>query len=338
MSRFNEIGSDFWNTEKTNTEFFLSGRTAEEYIIRDILETRIIKSALLPSLCCYTMIEPFLRNNIPVNFYDVISDDGLRAVLPEKRDNEILLYLDYFGYGRVKGLETVKDWDVTIEDCTHSWIRKNGTDADYSFISFRKWTGFTAIARADKKNERFVIKQDNEQSIRYEKNRKKAMELKRDFLEYGVGVKESYLTQFQCAEELLASDYIGYRPAYESLVQLLSLNENAIRKKRRWNSRVLYEGLKDIKQIKFLIAELSDLDVPLNVPVLIENGLRNKLRRYLIDHDIYCPIHWPLSELHTISMNAKEIYDKEISLVCDQRYNTSDMKREVRLIKSFFRC
>lgn len=334
----NEIGSDFYDLERTNTEFFLSGRTAEEYIIRDILETQVIESALLPSFCCHTMIEPFQRHGIPVRFYDVIFDDKLKIRLPEKREGEVLLYLDYFGYSRITGLENVNDWDVTIEDCTHSWMSGKTSDADYSFVSYRKWSGFTAIARADKKNGRFLIMQKDRQNLPFENHRKMAMRLKKDFLEHKVGCKQDYFAQFQWAEEKLEADYVGYRPTYDSLMRLLSLDTAAIKAKRRRNAQVIYDALREVNGIKFMFPNISESDVPFHVPVLIENRLRNKLRKYLIDNRIYCPIHWPLSVFHTISAEAKEIYDKELSFVCDQRYGRKDMEREALVIKDFFRC
>ena len=64
----NEIGSEFWKENKKylneNERLFLSGRTALDAIIKDSKKEHIIKSALLPSYCCHTMIEPFLRNDI----------------------------------------------------------------------------------------------------------------------------------------------------------------------------------------------------------------------------------------------------------------------------------
>ncbi len=330
-----EIGSDFYNADKTNTEFFLSGRTAEEFIIRDMMETHVIKSVLFPSLCCYTMIEPFIRHSIPVRFYDVIYNGKLRALLPKKRDCEALFYLDYFGYDRILGLETVDDWDITIEDCTHSWLYRTRSDADYSFVSYRKWTGLTAIAKAEKKNGKFLVKPDDIQNTFYVDYRKKAMDLKRKFLEQDVGYKEEYLRLFQQAEKLLEQDYIGYRPSYESLMQLLSLDVDTLKKKRRENAKVLYEGIKDVKQIRPLFSTMSDTDVPCHVPILVENGLRDELQRYLIDNKVYCPLHWPLTKSHAISVEAKKLYEKELSLICDQRYDKTHMEREVQLIRKF---
>ena len=60
------------------------------------------------------------------------------------------------------------------------------------------------------------------------------------------------------------------------------------------------------------------------------------LRKYLIEQQIYCPVHWPISNLHQISERAKEIYHIELSLVCDQRYGKSDMDRMAKALNNFF--
>lgn len=332
-----EIGSDFFKVEKNNTVFLLSGRTAEDYIIRDILETHTIKNVLMPSLCCHTMIEPFIRNGMSVSFYDVVYEDGLKAVLPEKRNCEVLFYLDYFGYGGTTGLKNAKNWDVTIEDCTHSWLIKDVSEADYSFISYRKWSGFSAVAKAVKRDGKFNTNIPNKWHGKYETLREDAMQLKEEFIERNIGNKEDYLEKFDQAEELLESDYLDYTPSYASLINLLEQDTEMIKKQRRKNAKVLLDGIRGIDGIKPLFPILGELSVPLNVPVLILDGQRDRLRKYMIENEIYCPVHWSLSDMHEISEAAKKIYDEILSLICDQRYGTDDMEREVEVIRDFYR-
>jgi len=332
-----EIGSDFWNIEgNKNTAFFLAGRTAEEYIIRDILKEKRIISALLPSLICHTMIEPFLRNGVSVRFYDVLHENGLKAVLPERKENEAILFLDYFGYGQITGLERVHEWDVTIEDCTHSWMSKEISDADYSYISYRKWTGFTAISNARRRKGAFSIQRFDKQHDEYEKLRYAAIFHKKEYLENGTGKKDKYLDEFTRAEELLSRDYVDYAPTKDSLENLITMDKDFIREQRRTNAQILIEGLKDVEGIEFLFPKIRSYDVPLNVPVFVKDGLRDELRKFLIKKDIFCPVHWPLSKMHIISGRAKEMYDGELSLVCDQRYKAEDIKREVAVIRDFY--
>lgn len=330
-----EIGSDFYNICKTNKVFFLSGRTAEEFIIRDLLDANKVSYALLPSYCCHTMIEPFLRHKIKVRFFDVIYLEGkLKAVLPEPYEDEVILYLDYFGYGPIGGLEDVGKWKNRIEDCTHSWLCKGESTASYSFCSYRKWTGLAGIAAARKKGN-FSIYAENKINYAYEKARISAMDRKRACLEKGNGRKEGYLKLFKEAETLLEKDYKGYRPSYRSMEAFMSADFGYVKKKRRENAKVLYDELCGIEGLFFMFPKMEDSDVPLHVPILLAPDIRNGLRDWLTGQGIYCPVHWPLSDMHVISPDAKKLYDMELSLVCDQRYGIEDMKREADGVKEF---
>ena len=71
------------------------------------------------------------------------------------------------------------------------------------------------------------------------------------------------------------------------------------------------------------------------VPVLVPYGKRDELRKYLIENEIYCPVHWPESKYHKLDERTEYIYQNELSLVCDQRYTESDMNRIVEVIKTY---
>ena len=103
-----EIGSHFWAAETGDRPFepladaalVLSGRTALDYIIRDIRTKREVRRACLPSYCCASMIEPFIRNGVEVAFYDVVYEDcRLRYDLGDVPSCEIGLVMQYFGFG-----------------------------------------------------------------------------------------------------------------------------------------------------------------------------------------------------------------------------------------------
>ena len=86
-----------------------------------------------------------------------------------------------------------------------------------------------------------------------------------------------------------------------------------------------------------IFREMKDTDCPMFVPIFVPDGKRDELRRYLIRNEIYCPVHWPVSEYHVLDEKTKEIYDNELSLVCDQRYNEKDMKRMIDTIRVFWK-
>lgn len=343
-----EIGSEFWSTEtqKQDIRFFLSGRTALDFIIGDILTEGNISAVHMPSLCCHSMVEPFLRNSIPVVFYDVFFEDGvLKCSIPPLQKTDVFFYIKYFGYeNQATGdLARIKNSGCTIiEDTTHSWLmdeRKSDKSnfADYSFASFRKWTGLVGVASAEKARGKFSVSQQTVFHQEYETLRKQAQSEKQLYLETMTGSKQSFLDKFAAAEDLLDKDYADYMPALESLSALFCLDKGEIIQKRRKNAEVLLNEISDIPNIVPIFKILGNNDVPLCVPILVDKAKRNDLRKHLISNQIYCPVHWPLSSLHeTISERATEIYNAQLSLVCDQRYDVEDMKRMAECIRTFF--
>ncbi len=339
-----EIGSEFWDIEPcyNNTEFLLSGRTALDFIIQDIMKTKKIDSVMLPSYCCHTMIEPFLSNKIDVRFYDVYYDSnkGLCADIPKALENEAFYHITYFGFSHLSGLnfdEIRNDYSVIIDDRTHSCMSEQQNDAcDYCFESYRKWAGFYAIAKASKTNGEFRVKSEKTNE-KYVLMRKQAFELKKLYVEDGQGNKNDFLSLFEEAEGLLEKDYKGYLAPDACVRQLFAFDTKAVKRVRRNNAKVLISELKDVKGMRLVFDELQEIDTPLFVPILVEKD-RDKLKRYLIENKIYCPVHWPLSKCHNgISERARKIYSEELSIVCDQRYDVEDMLRIAAIIKEFYK-
>lgn len=338
-----EIGSEFWDSSPFSSKkiFLLSGRTALDYIIQDIKKYHIIKTVFLPSYCCHTMIEPFLRHNISVKFYDIYADtEGLRAQVPEIQDGTIFYCMTYFGFTKIDGIdikEIRESAEVIIEDQTHSWLTGRSFEGvDYCYVSYRKWAGFDAIAMAEKCCD-FFDEFPSRQNEKYCSMRRKAMEMKKNFIEYGLGDKQEYLNLFAEAEELLEKDYVGYAPKADTVAAFYCFDAERVKAIRRRNAEILIESLKDIPEIQLMFPAMEDDDAPLFVPILVPYG-RNELRKYLIANSIYCPIHWPLSDLHRgISSRAEIVYDQELSLICDQRYEPKDMLRIADRVKEFFK-
>ncbi len=108
-----EIGSEFWSHLTSNSlsrpiwtdwngdkQLFISGRTALCIIIEDaVREYGCRGRRYLPSYCCHTMIEPFLKADISIEFYPVIVREH-KFVAEYNRDikTDIFYQMDYFGY------------------------------------------------------------------------------------------------------------------------------------------------------------------------------------------------------------------------------------------------
>ena len=142
---------------------------------------------------------------------------------------------------------------------------------------------------------------------------------------------------YRKSEEMLDKDYRDYSFLLEGIDVYERLDLEKVKDVRRENGWYLMKELKGISGIRLIYSSLMDDICPLFVPVLIENGTRDALRKYLIQQGIYCPVHWPLSPYHVLeSEEEKELYEKELSLVCDQRYAISDMKKIVQCISDFW--
>ncbi|SDJ26994.1 hypothetical protein [Proteiniclasticum ruminis] len=344
-----EIGSEFWKVDKIKgiksiqeekQKILLTGRTSLDYIIKDIKIKNHFNSVYLPSYCCHTMIQPFIDNGITVEFYDISFKDGrFTYCIDFDTKCDAILIMQYFGYSNVEVeqiIETFKEKKkIVIEDATHSWFSENrySLKSDYVFASLRKWTGLACGSIVMKSYDDFHAPFPSITNEKYVGIRKKAANLKKQYIEAGKGTKEVFLNMFDEAERLLEEDYIDYTVP-DSVTHLIScLDFEKIRKRRKQNATVLIKGLKG--NIGIDCVKVDNDDVPLFVPIIVLNGKRDKLRQHLINKNIYCPVHWQVSKLHTI--HDKYIYDNCLSLICDQRYSVQDMKTIINTINEFYR-
>ena len=101
---------------------------------------------------------------------------------------------------------------------------------------------------------------------------------------------------------------------------------SSVARKRRLNARILHFGLDDIG-LKHLYNEES---VPFFVPVFLDDKIRrDEIREKMFNDNIYCPVHWP--EWNPDIKNP--LYDRELSLICDQRYDEDVMNRILEVFK-----
>lgn len=338
MQKNYEIGSEFWSvplSQKQNNFFsddiswFLSGRVALKAIIKDIKKTKSIHTAALPSWCCDSMIKPFLDEGIEVIFYSVyVEDDELVQEFENIKNADVLFVMDYFGFSRWSN----RDFDgITICDITHSVFSGSQQNADYYFGSLRKWAGFYTGGFAYKTNGKLSIESEL-CSENYVKLREDAMKFKSKYISGEVPSKE-YFEFFYRAEEILET--CGMSAASKRDIYCArNLDIEFIRMRRRENSQFLLDNFKRIA----LFNKITDNDCPLFFPIIVESSQRDKLKNYLIDKQIYCPVHWPVSKLHKLNSKTGRLYEQEISIICDQRYTTLDMEYICTQIKNFLGC
>ena len=330
-----EIGSEFWSVEiatqpcqifDNNIQWYISGRSALQAIIKDL---RWAKTVSMPAWCCDSMVKPFVDAGMKIKFYPVYPDHGLKQEIDV--DADVLFLMDYFGYTE----ERVNDHPCIIRDVTHSFFSRNYDDADYYFGSLRKWCGICTggFAWSKKKNRLY---EGIKNGFNYVSLRSEAMDLKSSYINKKTSISgelvtdKHFLSIYEKAEQEL--DNIGIVAAPERDIELARmLDVDYIVSRRKENGRALMKAFPDM----IVFPDLGEHDCPMFVPILVPNGKRDALRRYLIERDIYCPVHWPVSSYHEADSKSAVLYNDCLSLVCDQRYKQEDINRIINTIYEF---
>lgn len=351
--RLNEMGSEYWLNEDelifyhtlkddASIAYVLSGRTAIDFIIRDIRAVRGFESVYIPSYCCESMIEPFLRNHIHISFYEVqFSEGGVRLSSDDINKCDAILLIDYFGYKNPDLISIAKnaasDGVIVIYDETHML---NGNShikeyAHYTFCSYRKWF-YGNVAKVWTSG-LFNVSKPVFRLMHYEMLRNEGARLKWSYMKGAPVEKQEFLSLFGEAEALLEHEYMDKAAEPRSISRIEGMDFSTIIAKRRENAKYLIKELRKINfpWLKTIVSELGASDCPLFVPVQIDVNLRNQVRELLTFRGIYCPIHWPLSLLHrneNLLDSWLAPYYSELSLICDQRYNLSNMDKIVQIL------
>lgn len=259
-----EIGSEFHSMALENGDGIIfprkgtltfSGRTAIELVLK---EFSVVKTALIPSYCCDSMIESFRKMGIDVTFYDVNYKDGLS--IDFSGDADVLLWCNYFGFN----LQMPEFEGRIIEDITHSLFSDKvfHAQSDYLVASVRKWEpvlcgGYCSIeVDGNTPSEAFIRSKWN------------SMELKRRYLLDGDSEKKAvYLSGFHESNEWIKENYSGLLIDNYSARYISSVDMEEQKSKRRRNAHILYEGLRG--KVEFLFDE-RDMDCPLFVPIVMK--------------------------------------------------------------------
>lgn len=344
-----EIGSEFcerlplgngrFNAFEDKFEHFAyldCGRSAIDFAITDILQSKSVTSVYMPSYFCDSMVVPFERHGLNVQLYDVTLDsDGVRFDFDFNNQCEVVFLINYFGFEnqeimRIASSEKARGKTV-IYDATQA-IFAPFPEADYVAISFRKWM-YTSVGML-LKSSAFDIKLPQACNEEYLRLKSSAAEEKYGYIYHGSGDKEKYLGLFAASEELLDKQCEFFSASADDVLCLQQTDFETIRSKRRANAQLLIEGLKS-SDVVLPFDKLGENDVPMMVPVLISSKKRSELRALCRNESIYLPIHWPYPEACVLTEKQLQPYENELSIVCDQRYGICDMQRIIDVINSY---
>lgn len=273
-----------------------SARNSLRYIIR----AYNIKTIWLPYYTCPVVWQAAHDENCKIKFYHINSE-----LMPEVDFGEdYAVYTNYFGIcsGNIKKL--VKRYKNLIIDNAQAFyaVPEQGLA---SFNSPRKFFGVgdgSYLFCKRRLNENF------EQDISFERC---SHLLIRDDTGAETGYKE-----FKKNDESLVGQSIK---KMSNLTQRIlgSIDYTKCKLKRRENFQVLHNALKKTNKLSI---KLTDNDVPMVYPYLVENG--ETLKQKLINNKIFCATYW---EEHPKKYFENYLQKNLIPLPIDQRYSIDDM-------------
>ena len=302
------------------------GRTCLYAILETIRDN--IDEVILPDYLCYSVSEVPIRLKIPFSHYHIGPDllpqqESLSHALSGKRCAVVLI--SYFGVIDLKDTVTAvrsinPDAVVIVDDVQDLFSFGKDPDYDYCFTSYRKWLsvpdGAEVIAKAGSKEIRSF--QDEPKYVSY----KTSGNLLKNFP--GMMDESVFLHLLEKGEKMMDEEYL-YKASATGVSLLSKIDIDEVKQKRKKNANVLSEGLTKLG-IPYIYNEEK---TPLFVPIFVSD--RKKLRSHLFSRNIFTPVHWPVEDRKAQGEN--ELYDTELSLIVDQRYDESDMERILREIK-----
>jgi len=335
-----EIRSNIEHPRKRNYLYLDTGRSAIYVALLSIIAEGGKREAWLPRYCCKSVLLPFEKLGLKLNFYSLGSDLQSPADLPIRLDGEIFFFIHYFGKSNrtiLDYLEKMKrqQYFFVIEDCVQALLNSQVGSYDYVVYSYRKFFPQPdgALLASDFPIDSYTLAPANEAFV----SRKLIGKLIR-----GEADAEQFLNLFAHAEELIDHLVCPREMSCLSHYLLLRTDFQNIACQRRANFFYLAEELKQLALeydlIHPLFDSLEDHEVPLGLPVVINPFYRDRLRDFLSSQQLYCPIHWALTREESWTWEAELLLSRSlITLPIDQRIDTSALVYLIDKISDFFK-
>lgn len=314
-----------------------TGRSAIAIALDQIVKRGGERRAMLPAYICPSVVSAFNKSRFHIQYFSPFELE--QSLQPE--GNETVLFAHYFGQKNSALVDWIDDLEnrseiFVIEDCVQASLSTNvGVTGDYVVSSFRKFLqqpdGALLCSRSDiqgceldEPDEEFVSSKFLAKLLRNtECEASQFLHLlseSEDRLEKSIPRKMSWL-----------STYLMHRT-----------NIGEIKSKRRANWQLLFDQLEREGVFQHAVPfsrEISAGEVPLGFAVQIRDGQRDRLRRYLAERNIFCPIHWELDHL----VGREDEFPKEwalsqsiLTLPIDQRMTQAHIEYMAKNIASYF--
>lgn len=328
----NSLSSNNTNIKSdiSNEILYSSGRCALYMILKDIeIELGKKTKIFIPNYLCDSITKTIIDAGWYYRFYSIDTDlyPNLNDLLKQAKDNSnnIFLLINYFGIvsltQTVLKIKKEISGAIIIIDNVQAFYEPTIDMADYTFTSYRKWfpcpDGAKVIKRNNASMQETSFKYNNTFSqYKFSGNHLKIFS---EYLDDNIS-----LELLKKGEDILEKEYLcRCSKITTALFPLLDLEE--IARLRKNNAKLLHEHLNQIS----IPHAYDENSVPLFIPIFIEN--RDIVKKRFFENNVFTPIHWPFRN-EKISGNS-ELYNTELSLICDQRYDEEDMILQINVLK-----
>ncbi len=318
--------------------FFESGRSAISALL-----SRLRPAAVwMPSFVCSSVVDAVRASEAHLVYYPIgrelcLTAEDLISMEPGKGD--CLYLIRYFSVSyseefwqelarlkQEKGLTVIEDLSLEMFSEIRSEV------VDYAVCSLRKWMPIPdggVIASPHPLSELTPTAGPGEYTLYY----LTAQLMKHAYLKDKTLDKQRFLHYANRGIARLFEDD-AVRGMSELSQQLLRQTDfETIQQRRIENYDCLHALLSEIPELQIPGSREGD-SVPLGMFMLTEE--RDALLAYLIQHGIYCNVHWRTSEITAQHESSRFLSAHCLTIPCDQRYGREEMQYIHQVIREFF--
>ena len=309
---------------------YSSGRSALYHILIDAKNRYGITKVLFPDYLCSSILVAAKAAELEVVFYslndDLALDTEVFAILYDEKS--AVLIINYFGLQNISSqvtiIRSINRDAVIIEDDVQAYYEFLNPlkEVNYKFTSLRKTLACPDGGLVKTENNLTAIT-----SINKFHQYKLAGSILKSLRKPEYYDDEVYLSMFEKGEEMIDAEILsGMSEMSTEILSKLDTDRIGIIRKR--NARTILAGIESLG-IRTILPVEEDA-FPLFVPIFLEN--RNKVRKYMFQHNVFCPVHWPLEGMD-VKKGAK-MAERELSIIIDQRYTNKDMEFILDLLET----
>ncbi|SEQ17112.1 hypothetical protein SAMN02910369_01316 [Lachnospiraceae bacterium NE2001] len=321
--------------------YYSCGRMAIKAILMRVVQ-KSNEIVLLPDHFCESIPYTISQMGIGCSFYRILDNfqPDISSIESNIKESKAIVLVNYFGLisnsffdGLINRIKSINNDIIVIMDNVQNYFgMDDDLNFDYSFTSFRKWfpvpDGSTIIYRKGNDAVRLFPENDKCGESLFAKYKFAGNVLK--MFNYIIG-DEICLELIEKGEKLL-SDSIPISSIDWTGKAMEIMDYQSIKEKRRYNAKILHEGL-----VKLGIKHLYiDNAIPLFVPIVLEDERdRNRIRKRMFENKIFCPIHWDETwKQRYDNVHENNLSKQELSLICDQRYGEEEMSFQLEILEN----